>query len=148
MAGTAEAGERDGDAHRVTLGPDAWFSGRVPAGRAVRVRIRAECSRGCDLAGGAVSIRGRDGAVAGGILAAAGGGAFETEPLTVPAPGGPGTHHLSVTLEDPPDTAGQHAGRKELPTFETEAHRTSVAVWDVPSPVVTGDAVEVKIGAR
>ncbi len=148
MAGTAEAGERDGDAHRVTLGPDAWISGRVPAGRAVRVRIRAECSRGCDLAGGAVTIHREHGVVAGGILAAAEGGAFETEPLTFPAPAGPGVHRLSVTLENPPGGVGRHTGRIELPPFETEAHRTSVAVWDVPSPVVTGDPVEVKIGAR
>lgn len=149
MAATAEAGERDGEAHRLTLRPDRWFSGRVPAGRAVRVRIRAECSRGCDLAGAAVTIHGPDGALAAGILAAAGGGTFETEPLTVPAPAGLGIQRLSVALEDPPCCAGLLAGHEDLPPFETEAHRTSVAVWDVPSPVVTGGVVEeVKIGAR
>ena len=150
MAGTtAEAGERDGGgAHRLTLEPDRWFPGRVPAGRAMRVRIRAGCSGGCDLAGAAVTVHGPEGALAGGILAAAGGGAFETGPLTVSAPAGLGIQRLSVALEDPPCGACLLAGRKDLPPFETEAHRTSVAVWDVPSPVVTGEVVEVTIGVR
>ena len=148
MAGTAEAGERDGGTHRLTLEPDAWFPRRVPAGRVVRARIRAECSRGSNLAGVAVTVHGRHGAVAGGVLAAAGGGVFETEPLTIPAPATLGTHRFRVVVGDPPGDGGPHLASEDLPRFETEAHATSVAVWAVPSLVVTGEAVEVMVGVR
>ena len=148
MAGTVEAGERDGGTHRLTLEPDAWFSGRVPAGRTVDVRIRAECSRGSDLAGAAVTIHGERGAVARGVLAAAGGGAFVTGRLTVPAPATIGTHCFSVVVGHPREDRAPHLASEDLPPFETEAHATSVAVWAVPSLVLTGEAFEVMVGVR
>ena len=33
-------------------------------------------------------------------------------------------------------------------SFRTRAHRTSLAVWDVPSPVVAGEKFSVKVGAK
>ena len=148
MAGTAEAGERDEGAHRLRLEANRWFAERVPAGHALRVQIRAECSRGCDLTGGAVTIVGADGPVAEVVLAASGAGAFETGCVTVRAPSKPGSQRFSVTLRRPAGDGVAHVGSEDLPPFVTEAHTTSIAVWGVPSPVVTGGVVTVKIGVR
>lgn len=148
MAGTAEAEERGESAHRLRLKPSAWFPERVPAGHALRAQIHAECNRGCDLTGAAVTIHGADGAVAEAVLAASDADAFETSRFTVRAPAELGPQRLRLTFRAPAGGGGAHLGSEELPPFETEAHATSVAVWDVPSPVVTGELLPVKVGVK
>ena len=52
---------------------------------------------------------------------------------------------------EPPAHASEppaHAGTSLALPFRTEAHQTSLAIWDVPSPAVMGDPFMVKIGAR
>ena len=148
MAGTAEAGERDESAHHLRLEATAWFPERVPAGRALQVEIRAECNRGCDLTGGAVTILGAGGPVAEPVLAPGGAGAFETGRFVVRAPSELGSQRFNVMLRGPEGGGEAHLASENLPPFVTEAHPTSVAVWDVPSPVVTGEVVPVKIGVK
>ena len=147
MADTAEPGDSEGSGHRITLTADNWFPRRVPAGHLVRVRVRAACNRGCDLAGAAVTLRGPRGAAVESVLAPGGGG-FVTESLAVSAPATLGTHRYSVVVGGPRRDGGPHLASEDLPRFETEAHMTSVAVWAVPSLVVTGEAVEVMVGVR
>ncbi len=148
MAGTAEDEEQDESTHRLRLEATAWFPERVPAGRALQVEIRAECNRGCDLTGGAVTVLGAGGAVAEPVLAPSGAGAFETGRFSVRAPSELGSQRFNVTLQGPEGGGEAHVASEDLSPFVTEAHTTSVAVWDVPSPVVTGEVVPVKIGVK
>jgi hypothetical protein len=68
--------------------------------------------------------------------------------LALRAPGETGEHHLtiSVTCED---RAGGNTAEGALPfALTTVPHETSIAVWDVPSPIVRGAAFEIKAGAK
>ncbi|MBT3396254.1 MAG: carboxypeptidase regulatory-like domain-containing protein [Alphaproteobacteria bacterium] len=68
--------------------------------------------------------------------------------LSLTAPGKIGT--IDWTLVVPAGEIDEIAHRESrLPfTFETSTHTTSLAVWDVASPIVLGDTIEIKVGAK
>ena len=64
--------------------------------------------------------------------------------LTLCAPEETGEHHLSFILT----SAKQEAAGSLSFTLTTVPHETSLAVWDVPSPVVRDARFEIKAGAK
>jgi hypothetical protein len=72
----------------------------------------------------------------------------ETDEVVVRAPSAVGVHEWSVRVGPAPDAAHPRAEGIVVPSFQTEAHRTSLAVWDVPSPVEMGRTLTCRIGAK
>lgn len=75
-------------------------------------------------------------------------GTYETEAFLVQAPTELGAHGWRLQVRASTDEGQEHLANQQLPPFHTEAHRTSVAVWDVQSPAVTGQPLSVKIGVK
>ena len=75
-------------------------------------------------------------------------GINETGEVTLRAPLEVGKHQWSVLFKPQPVEAVVHAEISLPVPVRTEAHRTSLAIWDVPSPVVMGDPFMVKVGAK
>jgi hypothetical protein len=119
----------------------------VAAGPAIALKVKASCSRGCDLTGMPISIVAADGAI---IRSE-----FATEPgqddvveMKFEAPNRTGEHVWSVTF-GPHEVAGVRHGEVTVPVRTTIIpHATTLAVWSVPSPVVTGARFVVAVGAK
>jgi len=111
----------------------------VPAGTEFAVKLKITCAAGCDLAGVPVAV------------------VEPGDPAAKPLPSG------DIVLRAPRDL-GEHLWRIDIPAHESggahhtaasldirvnsKPHGTSLAVWDVPSPVVTGRPFQIKAGAK
>jgi hypothetical protein len=117
----------------------------------------------CDLAGAAFQVLQGDEVVAQGVLPAIvrsdprsddhdpRNGPIDTRDiarLVLTAPGAIGT--FAWTLVMPAQDIGgvAHAQASLAFSFATGEHRTSLAAWDVPSPVVAGERFVLKVGAK
>lgn len=114
----------------------------VEIGTDIVVTVRARCLSQCDLTGRSVAV------VAGKAAGEETLASSETDDITVKAPATPGEYTWTLVL-------ARHEGKKviheeaSLPlSFTATPHTTSLAVWDIPSPVVIGDSFTIKIGAR
>jgi hypothetical protein len=75
-------------------------------------------------------------------------GANESGALALKAPLQVGEHVWRIVFA-PPATAGVVHDEAALSVpIKTSPQETSLAVWDIPSPVVTGERFEIKIGAK
>jgi hypothetical protein len=120
----------------------------VDAGGAMTVTVRAECPDACNLHGAPVRLTGAGAVVAAGALERGAGSGCEAT-LRATAPAGIGEFTWSVELPRH-DTAGAaHQAQSSVPIcFRTRPHHTSMAVWDVPSPVPIDSPFRVKAGVR
>ena len=118
------------------------------AGGSIVVRLRASCPAGRNRCGMPVRVTAPDGAEATHGLAAHAGGVSETEDIILRVPPRVGEHVWRFVLP-----AHEIAGtRYEEATLAVPAQAgpqtTSLAVWDIPSPVVIGERFTVKVGAK
>src|SRR5690606_23679650 len=75
-------------------------------------------------------------------------GASRTSPFTVSAPDAVGRHVWTLVFpRHEAEGAIYEESRCDF-SFETKPHSTSLAVWDVSSPVLPGQALAVKAGAK
>jgi len=120
----------------------------VPAGSALRLQAKASCVDGRDLRGGRIEVRAADAIVASSPLAEFRDGGNLTAELAATAPAALG--EFAWTLVFPrQEIAGIAYPESALPfSFRTVPHRTSLAVWDIPSPVAIGERLRIKVGAR
>ena len=110
----------------------------VEIGADIVLTVQARCLSGCDLTGQSIAILAGEDTLA----------SSETADIALKAPPNPGEYMWTLVL-------GRHEGKKvihdeaSLPlTFKTTPHATSLAVWDIPSPVVIGASFTIKVGAR
>src|SRR5262245_45336117 len=114
----------------------------VPVGADLVLKVKVSCSEGCELRGVPLRIIGPDGVPAGAAPAAAG---VEAGDITVTAPRQVGEHAWTVTVE-PHEVGGiRHAGSSLPVVIKTIPQATSLAVWDIPSPVVMGTPFKIKV---
>ena len=155
--------------HEPHLEVSNWFPSEVAAGAELTLQIRVACPAGCDLRGAEVLVTAPEGPpVLTSELVSCSQGINETGEVTLRAPSHVGEHEWSVLFRpqagepqagEPQASQPQasepqaseppaHAGISLALPFRTEAHQTSLAIWDVPSPAVMGDPFLVKIGAK
>src|SRR5262249_40562357 len=100
------------------------------------------------LCGVPVKVEGPDGLVATGALTTFEATSNESDAITLKAPRQVGEHAWTIVFE-PHESGNFRHARSSLPvTIRTIAHATSLAVWDVPSPVVMGSSCSIKVGAK
>jgi hypothetical protein len=134
--------------HATTIELSEPLPPQVPVGREVVVKVKVSCSEGCDLRGLPVKITVPDGSVVMGALLTCDAGANESGALALKAPLQVGEHVWRIVFA-PPATAGVVHDEAALSVpIKTSPQETSLAVWDIPSPVVTGERFEIKIGAK
>jgi hypothetical protein len=120
----------------------------LPVGTRVGFAVRATCATGSDLRGARVEVISSGELVAEPPLVVHSEGFNETAPVSVAAPEGLGEQRLSVIF--PCQEIGESAyAESVLPvTFRTVAHKTSLAVWAVSSPLPIGGPFSVTVGAK
>jgi hypothetical protein len=111
------------------------------------LKVKARCSRGCGLSGMPIKIVAEDGALVRSEFAADP-GEEDIGEIQLEAPGRTGEHIWSVTF-GPHEVAGIHHDEVTIPVRTGIVPRgTSLAVWSIPSPVVTGARFAIEIGAK
>lgn len=111
----------------------------VEVGADMTLNVKVRCSSGCDLPGGPVTVMAPDGVVLTNN---------ETEEFVLQAPKQAGEYAWSLVF---PRHETENVIHKEssLPiSFRTIPHKTSLAVWDVPSPVVMNSSFKAKVGIK
>ncbi len=121
----------------------------VDAGADIALKVKVSCSSGCDLRGKTIRVVDGDGAAA--KLVALTGfeeGINETDEFTVEAPVEVGEYDWSVVFPAQEVGGVLHGESGTSVTFNVKPHSTSMAVWDVPSPIAFGDKFTIKVGVK
>ncbi len=120
----------------------------VAVGAGFAVKVGAACAAGCDLGGMPVEVTGPDGAVVTAKLVSGDDAVSETGEIALTAPRTVGEHLWRVALPAHRDGDVAH-GHSELQfSVRTKPLATSLAVWDIPSPVAMSERFTIKVGAK
>jgi hypothetical protein len=119
----------------------------VPAGADLVLRVRVR-GAACDLRGGRIEVVDGEDTVAVAELTAFDGDISETAAFAVTAPRAAGAFAWAVRF--PPQEIGGIAYAESVLLVESQArpHRTSLAVWAVPSPVRMAERFTISVGAK
>ena len=127
------------------------ISAELPVGTSVSFKVRVSgtaADAAADLRGARVEVVASEYLVATPALAEHGDGFTETAAIAVRAPATLGTYALVIVFPRQ-QIGGEVFEACELPiAFETVPHKTSVAVWGVPSPVEAGGKLAVTVGIK
>jgi hypothetical protein len=134
--------------HSTTIELSTPVPAEVAVGAGLVVRVKVSCSAGCDLRGKPVKIVAPDGVVATAVLATYDDEANESEDIAIKAPLQVGAHAWTVVFEDQEAADVRHEDCSCALRVKTVPQGTSLAVWDIPSPVVMGERFEIKVGAK
>jgi hypothetical protein len=117
----------------------------VPVGAAFVLKVRLVCPAGCDLASLPIAIAAPDGKV---TVVDRGGEGADIRSIAQTAPPTVGEHVWRLSVA-PQEVAGAAHAPCALPVaIRTRPQPTSLAVWAIPSPVVTGQSFAIKAGAK
>jgi hypothetical protein len=128
----------EADVHQVVLELAEPIPADVPIGSEIVVKARVSCRRGCDLDGRLVTVVTDEESVA----------TFAHEELSVRAPVKVGTYSWTLLFLRQQIGGVVHEQASLSIAFATRPLASSLAVWDVASPVVMGERFTVKVGAK
>lgn len=117
----------------------------VPVGADFLVKVKVLRPAGCDLGRLPVSVTGPDAQT---VPIAPPDASGETRAIALKAPQHVGEHAWSIAFGTYESEGVQYEGCTLAIRLRTKPHATSLAVWEVPSPVVIGERFRVKIGAK
>jgi hypothetical protein len=118
----------------------------VAAGTAVTLKFRARCPSGCDLTGMPIKIVATHGALESAFTAESGRQGLAEIQLEMPRRVG---EHIWTLTCGPREVADIRHDEAVVPIKTVVIPQaTSIAVWSIPSPVVTGSRFAVEIGAK
>jgi len=118
------------------------------AGADIILKVKVSCPEGCDLRGMPVSVMAADEIIGTSELATFDEAVNETEAFALKAPGQVGEHAWTVLFPRHGIEGAVHEESCLLVSFTSRPHTTSMAVWDVPSPVIVNRSFKVKVGVK
>jgi hypothetical protein len=119
------------------------------AGADIALKVKVACTSACDLQGRKVKIIDQDAVAAKEIeLVTFDGAANETDEFVVKAPNKPGGYLWTAVLPGQEKEGVLHEESSAPFSFIVKPHATSMAVWDVPSPIVFNTRFKLKVGVR
>jgi hypothetical protein len=122
---------------------------QVDAGSDIALKVKVACSSGCDLRDKAVRIIAQDGGVAKEVmLTGCEEEINETDEFAVRAPTELGEYTWSAVFPTQEEEGVAHEESAAPFSFTVRSHSTSIAVWDVPSPIGFGARYTVKVGVK
>lgn len=124
--------------HQVRLELEEPIPSELLVGSDIVLRIKTTCTGGCDLSGRLVVLMSGEDTLVSSVHGE----------LAASVPVATGTHAWTLLFARQ-EVAGLLHERASLPiSFRTVPVPTSLAVWDVPTPVVGGERLTVKVGAK
>lgn len=124
--------------HQTHIEINPPVSPELDVGADVTLKVKVTCSSGCDLRGAPVTITGPEGVVK----------INETGELTFQAPKRVGEYAWSFVFPRHETDRVIHEETSLPFSFRTIPHKTSLAVWDVPSPIAMNSCFNAKVGLR
>ena len=116
----------------------------VAAGSELVLKLRVTCAAGCDLHGLPLTIKESDAATAASVDCHAN----ESGEIALMVPPKLGPQRFTVAF-GPHEVADiRHEPCSLSVTVNAIPHGTSLAVWDIPSPIVKGERFAIKVGAK
>jgi hypothetical protein len=110
--------------------------------------VRASCSSGCRLSGAAVEVTTADGEIVAITELDSEAGTGDAE-LAMAAPRQAGSFVWEAAVRRHEAESGIHEASPSVPlSLRTVPHDTSIAVWDVATPVVAQSLVRLRVGVR
>jgi hypothetical protein len=134
--------------HRTNIQTRPFIPLEVDAGTDVTLTVAVSCGSGCDLRGTPVDVMGPAGVVLTGELTTWDGTANETSDLKIAVPPQIGEYAWSIVFPKHELESVIHEESSLPMSFRTIPHETSMAVWDVPSPVGINSSFSVKAGMQ
>ena len=134
--------------HTTTVEMIRSVPGEVEAGTEITLRVRVSCAAGCDLRGAPITVLAGEETLIDTGLSSCDGAANETQDLPLKAPAEVGEHVWTVVFRRYERESVAHDESCLPVAFKTVPHATSMAVWDVPSPVLVGHPFTVKVGVK
>ena len=121
----------------------------VDAGTDIPLKVKVSCASACDLRGKTVRIIAQDSTVAKEVALTI----FEeemnqTDEFTLKAPIELGECTWSVVFPGQEVGGVLHEGSSTPVVFTVRPHATSMAVWDIPSPIAINDKFKIKVGVK
>jgi hypothetical protein len=116
----------------------------VMVGTEFALKGRVACVDGCELVGESVKLVGPDDAVAGECAI----GPDSALNAVLWAPPRAGEHVWRIVFGAHEVDGVRHEETTVPVQITVKPHATSLAVWDIPSPVVTGERFAIKVGAK
>ena len=136
------------DTHSTTIALVDDAPASVAVGDGFAIKVKASCAHGCDLRGLPVTVMAPDGKLTTSTLASCADGINESDAIALTAPRRAGEHSWRIALGAHEHDGVRHADSAQSFAVRAEPHATSLAVWDIPSPVLTGAQFAIKVGAK
>jgi len=134
--------------HTPTLEMIRSVPGEVDAGTEITLKVRVSCAARCDLRGAPIIVLASEETLIATGLSSCDGAANETEDLPLKAPADVGEHVWTVVFHRHEKESVSHDESCLAVAFKTVPHATSMAVWDVPSPILADHPFTVKVGVK
>jgi hypothetical protein len=134
--------------HPTTVQLSQSFPSDVAVGTDIILKIQVSCPEKCDLSGRPVSVVATNGIVRTSELVALDDRVNETGDVTIKAPNDVGEYTWTIVFPRHEADGCVHEESSSPISFRTMPHMASIAVWDVPSPVVMNSAFTVKVGIK
>jgi hypothetical protein len=118
----------------------------IDAGTPLELTVKASCPFGCDLTGCPATIFEADRIISTTAVAQQEEGGYEVAFVGIEAPKDVGEHTWNIVIGDAEQAVHDEACLTVV--FTTKPHTSSLAVWDVPSPVVRDSSFTAKVGLK
>jgi hypothetical protein len=120
----------------------------VAVGADFALTVQVSCPAGCDLWSVPIEVAAPDGATSKVASTAGDAGIAATCHIALKAPLKVGEHVWRLSCAAHESSGWHHDASQVRVPVRTRPHETSLAVWAIPSPVVTGQAFAIKVGAK
>jgi len=121
----------------------------VNAGADIALKVQVSCPECCDVRGGIARIVLQDAAVVKEIeLTEYDGTVNDTDDFVVKAPIEPGEYTWTAVFPAQEMEGVLHEESSAPFSFTVKPHSTSMAVWDIPSPIASNDKFKIKVGVK
>jgi hypothetical protein len=137
-------------AHCAILRLDQPIPENVPVGSEIKLKAIAMCPSGCDLSGGLVYLLADQQILATGNLVRSQDNpvSSETEQFSLKVPERVGSNSWVLLFGGHKVSSMLHEQASLTISLDTTPIETSLAVWDIRSPVIIGESFRVKVGVK
>jgi hypothetical protein len=132
--------------HQVVLEFQEPVASEVPVGSNLVLKVSLTCPAGCNLSSRTIRLVSGEETIQ--EIVGVPGEDADAEQSPLKAPAKVGSYSWTVLFPRQEINGVLHEEASLPVTFATKPHESSLAVWDVPATVVTGEPFRLKVGAR